>query len=146
MILICRFKAMWHITELDIANTIEKICYKALHDHSVTQPVLDLRKKALHILGEAYLSCGIPVEQGLEDIRMRISAQMNAEKDKKANEANDAAWKDTDGDINQPNLYNSNIDSTHDNVDTNLTPEIEINEATSQTMPANNSTSDKDID
>lgn len=80
------FKALWHITELDIQKTLEKVCFKVLHDHSVTNPVLELRKKALLFLGEVYVSCGVSPEKGLEDIRERIGAQMSGKTKDSGNE------------------------------------------------------------
>ena len=72
---------MWHITELDIQTTLEKVCHKVTHDHSVTQPVLQLRAKALYLLGETYLACGVSSAQGLEDLKSRITKQMRESKE-----------------------------------------------------------------
>jgi len=70
------FRALWGITELDLQDTLEKVCCKVLRDHSVTGPVLDLRKKALLALGEVFIECGVSEDEGLKDITERITQQM----------------------------------------------------------------------
>jgi len=72
------FKAMWHITELDIQKTLAKVCHKVTHDHSVSDDILMKRKKALLLLGEAYANHGLSLEHGLADLRSKLSAQFDA--------------------------------------------------------------------
>lgn len=47
---------LWRVTELDIRSTIAIVCRKVTHDHSVDDKVLQLRLKALNILGEVYMT------------------------------------------------------------------------------------------
>ena len=67
---------MWHVTELDIRSTLAKTCKKVTHDHSVDEATRSKRKIALKLLGEAFISQGVPYEKGLQDIKNRLQQQM----------------------------------------------------------------------
>jgi curved DNA-binding protein CbpA len=66
---------LWRITRLDIQNTLTNVCTKALHDHSVDEPQLVLRQKALYLLGKEYCAKSVDAESALEDLLERIGAQ-----------------------------------------------------------------------
>lgn len=70
------FTVMWHVTELDITNTLNKVCEKVTHDHSVSKETLEMRKKALLIMGTAFIACGGNTEDGLKDLKTRLGEQM----------------------------------------------------------------------
>jgi hypothetical protein len=74
------FTVMWHVTELDITNTLDKVCQKVTHDHSVSKETLEMRKKALLIMGTAFIACGGNTEAGLKDLKTRLGEQMKKEK------------------------------------------------------------------
>ena len=54
----------WYFTDIDIRSTLANVCFKVLHDHSVSNTVLNERAKALKILGDCFIAkvsvvCGI---------------------------------------------------------------------------------------
>ena len=106
---------MWHLTELDIQSTLEKVCFKVTHDHSVTQPVLDLRKKTLLILGEVYAACGVSAEIGLEDLRYKLTQQMNAAQaaQSQAHEASEAAAAAGTASASGPTVADLEMEEVH---------------------------------
>jgi hypothetical protein len=73
---------------MDIRSTLANVCFKLLHDHSVSNEVLAKRAKALKVLGELFLSKGGSMAAGLGDIRSKLASQMHggaagaADKDK----------------------------------------------------------------
>jgi hypothetical protein len=62
---------------MDIRSTLANVCFKLLHDHSVSNEVLAKRAKALKVLGELFLSKGGSMAAGLGDIRSKLASQMN---------------------------------------------------------------------
>mmetsp|Transcript_22556 Transcript_22556/g.45386 ORF Transcript_22556/g.45386 Transcript_22556/m.45386 type:complete len:612 (+) Transcript_22556:55-1890(+) len=71
------FAVMWYFTEMDIRSTLANVCFKALHDHSVSAEILLKRAKALKILGECFIAKGGSMAAGLGDIKMKLASQMN---------------------------------------------------------------------
>jgi hypothetical protein len=69
------FSLLWQITKLDIAGTLNGVCNKVLHDHSVSKEIMESRRLALGILGAEYCARGVSVNQGLEDLMKKIGAQ-----------------------------------------------------------------------
>ncbi len=49
---------LWRLTELDIRKTVENICRKATHDHSVDTLARQRRLQALALLGDAFVTNG----------------------------------------------------------------------------------------
>jgi curved DNA-binding protein CbpA len=66
------FSMMWSVTEIDIRNTLAKVCHKAIHDHSVDESTRLLRLQALRILGEVFCKSGVSKEEGLKDLMSRL--------------------------------------------------------------------------
>ena len=62
---------------MDIRSTLANVCFKALHDHSVSAEILLKRAKALKILGECFIAKGGSMAAGLGDIKMKLASQMN---------------------------------------------------------------------
>eukprot|EP00596_Hydrurales_sp_CCMP1899_P000062 CAMPEP_0119043032 /NCGR_PEP_ID=MMETSP1177-20130426/16361_1 /TAXON_ID=2985 /ORGANISM="Ochromonas sp, Strain CCMP1899" /LENGTH=618 /DNA_ID=CAMNT_0007010211 /DNA_START=212 /DNA_END=2068 /DNA_ORIENTATION=+ len=71
------FTVMWHITEIDLRATLNAVCRKVTHDHSVDEATRTKRKKALLIIGEVFMMLGGSTEDGIKDIKSRLGAQMN---------------------------------------------------------------------
>lgn len=46
----------WYFTDIDIRSTLANVCFKVLHDHSVSNTVLNERAKALKILGDCFIA------------------------------------------------------------------------------------------
>jgi hypothetical protein len=67
---------MWNMTLIDIETTVEKTCWKVLHDRSVPDHVREARKRGLLILGQIFLSKGnaLPIEQVLSQV---VTQSMN---------------------------------------------------------------------
>lgn len=63
------------MTKIDVAQTVDRICIKALHDHSVDDKVLAGRREALLILGNTYLEKSGSAEAGLADLVNRMCMQ-----------------------------------------------------------------------
>ncbi len=63
---------LWHFSNLDIENTLVKVCEKVLHDHSVVEITRKQRAKALKIMGDVYLSTGGDVKSGLDDFMSKM--------------------------------------------------------------------------
>jgi hypothetical protein len=69
----------WYFTEMDIRSTLASVCFKLLHDHSVSNKVLAKRAKALKILGEAFIAKGGSMAAGLGDIKAKMASKMGGE-------------------------------------------------------------------
>lgn len=66
------FSMMWSVTEIDIRNTLSKVCRKVTHDHSVDENTRILRLQALRILGEMFCQFGVSKEEGLKDLMSKL--------------------------------------------------------------------------
>ena len=62
---------------MDIRGTLANVCTKVLHDHSVSNDVLEHRARALKILGELFISKGGSMAAGLGDVKTRLHNQMS---------------------------------------------------------------------
>lgn len=51
-----------------------------LRDHSVSDKVITQRAHALRILGEEFVAAGVPVSEGLGDVKERFGPQVGAAK------------------------------------------------------------------
>jgi hypothetical protein len=58
---------------MDIRSTLASVCFKLLHDHSVSNEVLAKRAKALKILGEAFIAKGGAWAGGGGDIKALLA-------------------------------------------------------------------------
>lgn len=58
--MLCR----WHLTELDIRNTLSKVCHKVIYDKGVDNKTRELRLQALRILGDVFCQSGGSIEEG----------------------------------------------------------------------------------
>jgi hypothetical protein len=63
------------VTKYDIVNTIHKVCDKLLKDYTVSNEVIEARKKALLALGSIYQQHGSSYDDGLNDLVTRIGLQ-----------------------------------------------------------------------
>jgi hypothetical protein len=59
---------VWQLTKMDIVNTVNNICNKVLHDHSVTTEVRNKRSIALMKLGNIYSKKSKSSQEGIEDL------------------------------------------------------------------------------
>lgn len=59
---------VWHLTKMDIINTVNNICNKVLHDHSVTAIIRNKRAIALLKLGNIYSKKSKSSQEGIEDL------------------------------------------------------------------------------
>ena len=71
-------RLMWLVTKLDVAQTVDSICVKVLHDHSVSHEVLGKRQRALLQLGSIYAAWGKAEDEGLRELTDRMCAQSGA--------------------------------------------------------------------
>lgn len=78
---VCRFSLMWHMTLIDIEQTITAVCWKVLHDRSVTENVKNARMHGLLILGTTFLSKGhtTPIEEVLNQVTQSMSNQAQSQ-------------------------------------------------------------------
>ncbi len=49
---------MWHVTVIDIEYTLRKVCFKVIHDHSVSSDIRKSRMQALLVIGEIFKANG----------------------------------------------------------------------------------------
>lgn len=68
----------WHVTELDIRSTLNNVCYKVTHDHSVDEATRKKRIQGLLLLGQVFVECGCSEEAGMGDFMARVGSQMKA--------------------------------------------------------------------
>ena len=71
------FSLMWNVTRLDIESTLVKVCKRVLRDRSVNEETLNMRAKALIILGEEFIRHGVSSDKGLGDLIQKMSAGMD---------------------------------------------------------------------
>jgi hypothetical protein len=59
----------------DVRNTLKAVCYKVLHDNSVSERVRDLRAEGLLILGEMYYNHTVDEQQSLDELVTKLGKQ-----------------------------------------------------------------------
>jgi curved DNA-binding protein CbpA len=63
---------LWHLTHIDVKNTLTKVIKKVLDDQTIPIEKLAMRAKALYILGVELEACGRKNEAGLDDFISKV--------------------------------------------------------------------------
>jgi curved DNA-binding protein CbpA len=63
---------LWTFTKSDVRVTLNSVCHKVLHDHSVSEETRKLRVRGLLILGAEYTKCQVSSGVGLDSFLSHI--------------------------------------------------------------------------
>ncbi len=70
-----RIYLLWEVMKDDVRTTLKNVCYKVLHDHSVSEETRDSRAEGLLILGEMYYNHVVEEQQSLDHLVTKLGQQ-----------------------------------------------------------------------